>query len=97
MGKQFPQSPVSFFLTWGLVAVPLTCSILVPGNDHDVRGTGPGSGLAGHSIPLWHGIPGAQHPRAHAIRRVLAKTSPFHNKALRGAVQETLYQVSGGR
>lgn len=97
MGKQFPQSPVSLFITWGPAAVPLTCPVLAPGNDHDVRGPGPGGGLTSHGVPLWHGVPGAQHPGAHAICRVLAKTSPFHHKALRGAVQETLYQVPGGR
>lgn len=70
--------------------------ILAPGNDHDVRGAGPGGGLSGHSVPLWHGVPGAQRPGAHALCRVLAEEAPGLTQAPRGAVPGPLCQLPGG-
>ena len=52
------------------------------GDDHDVRGARPGGGLPSHSIPLRHGVPGTQHPGAHALCRVLAEAYPCLTQAL---------------
>lgn len=81
-GQPLPMALRPFPLPWGPAAVLLTQLILVAGYDHDVRGARPGCRLPSHSIPLWHGVPGAQHPGAHALRRVLAEASPCLTQAL---------------